>query len=114
MDLLRAVLGDKKLNYLGYSYGAFLGATYAQLYPERVGHLVLDGAIDAVSNLDVSTTQAIGFESALRAYMADCLKGKKCPFRAPSTRRWRPRPCWRASTALRRRTPTGACWARTR
>lgn len=81
MDLLRAVLGDKKLNYLGYSYGTFLGATYAELYPERVGHLVLDGALDpAVSNLDVSTTQAIGFESALRAYMADCLKGKKCPF----------------------------------
>jgi pimeloyl-ACP methyl ester carboxylesterase len=81
MDLLRGVLGDKKLNYLGYSYGTFLGATYAQLYPERVGHLVLDGALDpAVSSLDVSTTQAIGFESALRAYMADCLKDKKCPF----------------------------------
>ncbi|MBS1675704.1 MAG: alpha/beta fold hydrolase [Actinobacteria bacterium] len=81
MDLLRAVLGDKKLNYLGYSYGTFLGATYAELYPQRVGHLVLDGAIDpAVSSLDVSTTQAIGFESALRAYMADCLKNKKCPF----------------------------------
>ncbi|KJL23583.1 alpha/beta hydrolase [Microbacterium azadirachtae] len=81
MDLLRGVLGDKKLNYLGYSYGTFLGATYAQLYPDRVGHLVLDGALDpAVSNLDVSTTQAIGFESALRAYMASCLKDKKCPF----------------------------------
>ncbi|MBS1907218.1 MAG: alpha/beta fold hydrolase [Actinobacteria bacterium] len=81
MDLLRGVLGDKKLNYLGYSYGTFLGATYAQLYPDRVGHLVLDGALDpAVSSLDVNTTQAIGFESALRAYMTDCLKGKKCPF----------------------------------
>ena len=81
MDLLRGVLGDKKLNYLGYSYGTFLGATYAELYPQRVGHLVLDGALDpAVSNLDVSTTQAIGFESALKAYMTDCLKGKKCPF----------------------------------
>lgn len=81
MDLLRAVLGDKKLNYLGYSYGTFLGATYANLHPERVGHLVLDGAIDpAVSGLDVSTTQALGFESALRAYMADCLSGNDCAF----------------------------------
>ncbi len=81
MDLLRGVLGDKKLNYLGYSYGTFLGATYAELYPKRVGHLVLDGALDpSVSNLDVSTTQALGFESALKAYMTDCLKGKKCPF----------------------------------
>lgn len=81
MDLLRAVLGDSKLNYLGYSYGTFLGATYAGLFPDRVGRMVLDGAIDpSVSGLDVSTTQAIGFESALRAYMADCLAGRDCPF----------------------------------
>jgi pimeloyl-ACP methyl ester carboxylesterase len=82
VDLLRAVLGDKQLNYLGYSYGTFLGATYAKLYPERVGRLVLDGAIDpSASGVDVNTTQAIGFESALRAYMADCLAGSDCPFR---------------------------------
>lgn len=82
MDLLRAVLGDSTLNYLGYSYGTFLGATYAKLYPERVGRLVLDGAIDpSVSGVDVSSTQAIGFESALRAFMADCLAGSDCPFR---------------------------------
>lgn len=81
MDLLRAVLGDETLNYLGYSYGTFLGATYAKLFPDRVGHLVLDGAIDpSVSGLDVGITQGIGFESALRAYMADCLAGKDCPF----------------------------------
>lgn len=82
MDLLRAVLGDDELHYLGYSYGTFLGATYAQLYPDRVGRLVLDGAIDpSVSGLDVGTTQAIGFESALRAFMADCLTDRECPFR---------------------------------
>ena len=82
MDLLRAVLGDATLNYLGYSYGTFLGATYAKLYPERVGRLVLDGAIDpSVSGLDVSTTQALGFESALRAYMAACVESGDCPFR---------------------------------
>src|SRR5690606_22974784 len=46
MDVLRAVLGDTTLNYLGFSYGTFLGATYAKLFPERVGRLVLDGAID--------------------------------------------------------------------
>lgn len=81
MDLLRAVLGDEQLNYLGYSYGTFLGATYAKLFPDRVGRLVLDGAIDpSVSGLDVGTTQAVGFESALRAYMADCLAGRDCPF----------------------------------
>ncbi|MFT4215416.1 MAG: alpha/beta hydrolase [Microbacterium sp.] len=81
MDLLRGVLGDATLNYLGYSYGTFLGATYAKLFPERVGRLVLDGAIDpSISGLDVGTTQALGFESALRAYMADCLTDSDCPF----------------------------------
>lgn len=82
MDLLRAVLGDTELNYLGYSYGTFLGATYAKLFPEKVGRLVLDGAVDpSVSVLDVNVTQGIGFESALRAYMADCLTDDECPFR---------------------------------
>ncbi|MFE7844155.1 alpha/beta hydrolase [Microbacterium sp. NPDC057407] len=82
MDLLRAVLGDTRLNYLGYSYGTFLGATYAELFPEKVGRLVLDGALDpSASGLDVNVTQGIGFESALRAYMADCLQDDDCPFR---------------------------------
>ncbi|GAB3616201.1 alpha/beta hydrolase [Okibacterium endophyticum] len=81
MDLLRAVLGDAKLNYLGYSYGTFLGATYAELYPEKVGRMVLDGAIDpAASNFDVTKTQAIGFENALEAYLDDCVSGQECPF----------------------------------
>jgi pimeloyl-ACP methyl ester carboxylesterase len=82
MDLLRGVLGDEQLHYLGYSYGTFLGATYAELYPENVGRLVLDGAIDpSISGLDVGTEQAIGFEKALRAYMANCLTTQDCPFR---------------------------------
>lgn len=46
MDILRAVLGDEKLSYVGASYGTFLGATYAELFPGRVGRLVLDGAMD--------------------------------------------------------------------
>jgi pimeloyl-ACP methyl ester carboxylesterase len=82
MDMLRAVLGDKQLNYLGYSYGTFLGATYAKLFPQKVGRLVLDGAIDpSIPGLDVGITQGVGFESALRAYMADCLNDDECPFR---------------------------------
>lgn len=81
LDLIRAVLGDEKLNYLGYSYGTFLGATYAKLYPEKAGRLVLDGAIDpAVPGLEVGAVQALGFESALRAYMKECLDSGSCPF----------------------------------
>jgi pimeloyl-ACP methyl ester carboxylesterase len=81
LDLLRAVLGDKTLNYLGYSYGTFLGATYAELYPEKVGRLVLDGAIDpASSSYEVNETQAKGFESALAAYLDNCIGSRDCPF----------------------------------
>jgi pimeloyl-ACP methyl ester carboxylesterase len=81
MDLLRAVLGDEKLNFLGYSYGTLLGATYADLYPERTGRLVLDGALDpATTDFDVTATQAQGFESAFRAYLTDCLGRGGCPF----------------------------------
>jgi pimeloyl-ACP methyl ester carboxylesterase len=82
LDVLRAALGDKKLNYLGYSYGTLLGGTYAELFPKKTGRLVFDGAVDpATTEFDVTKTQAIGFESALRAFVADCLAGSKCPFR---------------------------------
>ena len=46
MDLLRGLLGDAKLNYLGYSYGTWLGAWYASRFPERVGRMVLDSNTD--------------------------------------------------------------------
>lgn len=81
LDLLRAILGDEQLNYLGYSYGTFLGATYADLYPDKVGRLVLDGAIDpSAGDTEVTQAQAVGFEHALRAYLEDCLTGSECPF----------------------------------
>jgi pimeloyl-ACP methyl ester carboxylesterase len=81
LDLLRAILGDEQLNYLGYSYGTFLGATYAELYPDKVGRLVLDGAVDpSASDAEVNEAQAVGFEQALRAYLDDCLSTTECPF----------------------------------
>ena len=81
LDLLRAVLGDDRLNYLGFSYGTFLGATYAQLYPKKTGRMVLDGAIDpSVSSYQVTATQAAGFESALQAFLLDCQTHSDCPF----------------------------------
>lgn len=80
MDMLRAVLGDEQLAYLGYSYGSQLGATYAGLFPDKVGRLVLDGAIDTtLSEDEVSEQQAVGFENALRAYVEDCQAGASCP-----------------------------------
>ncbi|MFL9678887.1 alpha/beta hydrolase [Streptomyces sp. KL110A] len=80
MDILRAVLGDRKLHYVGASYGTFLGATYAELFPGRVGRLVLDGAMDpSLSALDLNRDQTAGFETAFRAFAADCVTRPDCP-----------------------------------
>lgn len=46
LELLRRAVGDDALHYLGYSYGTYLGATYARLFPDRVGSMVLDGTTD--------------------------------------------------------------------
>jgi pimeloyl-ACP methyl ester carboxylesterase len=46
MDLIRTLLGDEKLNYLGYSYGTWLGAKYASLFPEHTGKTVLDSSVN--------------------------------------------------------------------
>ncbi|MFI5860882.1 alpha/beta hydrolase [Streptomyces sp. NPDC051546] len=80
MDVLRAVLGDEKLNYVGASYGTFLGATYADLFPGRTGRLVLDGAMDpSRPALELNRDQTEGFETAFRAFAADCAKQPDCP-----------------------------------
>ena len=80
MDILRSALGDKELTYLGKSYGTFLGASYAELFPSRAGRLVLDGAIDpTLSARDLGLEQAKGFEVALRAFIEDCVQREDCP-----------------------------------
>ena len=79
MDVLRAVLGEEKLAYLGFSYGTRLGATYAELFPANVGRFVLDGAVDpSIPTLEGSLSQAEGFETALRAYLQDCVDKGDC------------------------------------
>ena len=81
LDMLRAALGDTTLNYLGYSYGTLLGQVYADLFPDKTGRLVLDGAVDpAATDFEGTATQAKGFESALKAFLADCAGASDCPF----------------------------------
>jgi len=80
MDLVRAALGDEKLTYVGASYGTFLGATYAGLYPERVGRLVLDGAMDpSLPARKMNRDQTAGFETAFRSFAKDCVSESDCP-----------------------------------
>ncbi|MEU1042556.1 alpha/beta hydrolase [Streptomyces sp. NPDC005907] len=86
MDVLRAVLGDSKLHYVGASYGTFLGATYAGLYPGRVGRLVLDGAMDpSLSARRLNEDQTAGFETAFQAFAKDCVGQSDCPLGGAGT-----------------------------
>lgn len=80
LDRVRDALGEEKLTYLGFSYGTAIGARYADLFPERVGRLVLDGAVDLrLSPIDFVIEQAKGFETALANYLGWCkLATKNC------------------------------------
>ncbi|MGY1637861.1 alpha/beta fold hydrolase [Geodermatophilus sp. SYSU D00742] len=76
MDALRAALGEEQLSYLGFSYGTFLGATYASLFPGRYRALVLDAALDPEMYLDdpgtLNSTGLAGFEDALDRFLDAC------------------------------------------
>ncbi|MDQ0405343.1 alpha/beta hydrolase [Streptomyces sp. NPDC000349] len=80
MDVLRAVLGDDKLTYVGASYGTLLGATYAGLFPDRAGRLVLDGAMDpSLPARRLNLEQTAGFETAFQSFAKDCVRRADCP-----------------------------------
>jgi pimeloyl-ACP methyl ester carboxylesterase len=76
LDLLRAAVGDERLNYIGISYGGVIGATYASLFPGRTRTMVLDSPIDVQSYYDRPIKQwrehAEGHEHALDRFLAAC------------------------------------------
>ncbi len=79
LDLLREALGDQKLTYVGYSYGTRLGATYAELFPNNVRALVLDGGVlpsDDFAAVDLE--QAGGFDVAFNNFAAACDADSDC------------------------------------
>ena len=80
VDILRAAVGSPKLDYLGKSYGTLIGSYYAELFPQKVGRLVLDGVVPPdLTSTQVGQGQAAGFELATRSYVADCVKKDSCP-----------------------------------
>ncbi|MFI6340831.1 alpha/beta hydrolase [Streptomyces sp. NPDC050535] len=80
MDLMRQVLGDRRLNYLGISYGTELGAVYAHLFPRRVGRTVFDAVVDPTKNDAAGALgQARGFQLALENFMKECAEVRDCP-----------------------------------
>jgi len=72
-DMVRSLLGQETLNYLGYSYGTSLGQEYARQFPDRVRAMILDGVVDhEPDGVTTAATQAEGFELALDNYVAHC------------------------------------------
>ena len=83
LDILRAALGEDRLDYLGKSYGTAIGTVYAEQFPANVGRFVLDGALPVdLPSEEISRGQAAGFEVALLRFAADCLTRQDCPLAA--------------------------------
>ncbi len=80
LDVVRAVLGQDELDFYGASYGTQIGATYAHLFPEHSGRMVLDGGVDpSLSAQAHARGQAEGFEEALQRFLTYCTKLDTCP-----------------------------------
>ncbi|WP_086786873.1 alpha/beta fold hydrolase, partial [Streptomyces caniscabiei] len=81
LDVMRAALGDKKLNYLGFSYGTRLGAVYAAQFPGKVGRMALDGVDTLTEPLtEQNLVAAQGQQTALENYLDACTEELTCPF----------------------------------
>ena len=80
LDVLRATNGNAKLNYLGISYGTYIGALYADLFPGRVGRTVLDSAMDPSQRWADGDAGVVAFtEGVLRQYVEHCQAQSACP-----------------------------------
>lgn len=86
LDVIRAVLGEEKLTYLGYSYGARLGSTYAEAFPRNVRAMVLDSGVP----LDGPVADLVKFYASLQqafdTYARDCAENVDCPVEADPSR----------------------------
>ncbi len=95
MDVLRRTVGDKQLTYLGFSYGTQLGAVYANMFPDRVRAITIDGVLDPVAWVGTSKTKNVpqttrlksgeGAAKALHEILVRCEKAgpELCPFAEP-------------------------------
>ncbi|MBW4041000.1 MAG: alpha/beta hydrolase [Acidobacteria bacterium] len=81
LDMLRAAVGQAKLDYFGFSYGTYIGALYADRFGAHVGRMVLDGAVDpSLSSFQENLANDQAFGAALKTYLANCLRSSSCPF----------------------------------
>ncbi|MEU6816733.1 alpha/beta hydrolase [Streptomyces sp. NPDC046860] len=81
MDVIRQALGQKKLDYLGFSYGTRLGAVYAAQFPGKVGRMALDGVDTLTEPLsEQGVAGAQGQQTALEGFLDWCTTDVACPF----------------------------------
>jgi pimeloyl-ACP methyl ester carboxylesterase len=86
IDAVRAAMGDEQLNYLGFSYGTAIGQMLAELFPDRVRAMVIDGVLElGPSGTDQAVAQAQGFESGFAAFADDCDSDPSCPIAPDAT-----------------------------
>ncbi len=87
MDAVRQALGFDKLSFFGFSYGTYVGALYADTYPDRTDRLVLDSVMDPkLSYEEVRHGQAQGMQASVTAFVEDCLQLPDCPLTGPTGR----------------------------
>ena len=83
LDNMRAALGDEKLTYFGFSYGTFIGATYAELFPNNIRTMVLDGPVDPELDFtEFVKTQSAASQSELDEFLDRCAEASSCEFSA--------------------------------
>lgn len=81
MDAIRVALGEEQITYVGFSYGTYLGATYGELFPDRLRAAVLDGAYSRSLSMVLGEGQAIGFERTVDTFLDWC-RTEQCPLAA--------------------------------
>ena len=80
MDAIRAALGQARISYFGFSYGTFLGALYADMFPGHTARVLLDSAMDpALDYVQVRHDQAIEQQAVFDRFVADCVAHPDCP-----------------------------------
>ncbi|MCP2332345.1 alpha/beta hydrolase [Actinoalloteichus caeruleus] len=82
VDAIRAALGEEQISWLGLSYGTEIGLLYAELYPERVRAMVLDGAVDhSLDPFTAARDEAVATEAALGRFADWCAGSSDCVLR---------------------------------
>jgi pimeloyl-ACP methyl ester carboxylesterase len=80
IDTVRAAMGDEQANFLMFSYGTAIAQVYADLFPDRVRAMVIDGVLElGPTGVESATAQAGSFERALESFADDCDDDESCP-----------------------------------